>query len=208
MSATPRTITTSPATGEPTTTRRAKLYGLMAEFDSPAAIFEAAKKVRAAGYRFWDCCTPFPVHGLDRVMGIKMTILPILVFGAGATGCLLGLFLQWYTNATAYELWFIVWVTGYDFMISGKPYWSLPANIPVIFELTVLLSAIGAVVLMLLLNGLPRLYHPLFRSKRFLRATDDRFFVVIEARDPKFYREKTERFLESLNPLSVEAVED
>ena len=187
---------------------RPRLYGLLAEFDSPAAIYEAAKRVRAAGYRFWDCCTPFPVHGLDRVMGVKMTILPLLVFGAGATGCFLGVVLQWYTNAIDLPAWFIVPVRGYAFLISGKPFWSLPANIPVIFELTVLLSAGAAVVLMLLLNGLPRLYHPLFKSKRFLRVTDDRFFVVIEARDPKFYREKTERFLESLAPLAIEAVED
>jgi hypothetical protein len=187
---------------------RPKLYGLLAEFDSPHAIYEAAKKVRAAGYRFWDCCTPFPVHGLDKAMGVKPTILPLLVFGAGATGCIVGLLLQWYTNATNLDMWFIVPVTGYAFLISGKPFWSLPANIPVIFELTVLLSAVGCVTLMLLLNGLPRLYHPLFKSKRFLRSTDDRFFVVIEARDPKFYREKTQRFLESLSPLSVEAVED
>lgn len=187
---------------------RTKLYGLMAEFDSPHAIYEAAKKVRAAGYRFWDCCTPFPVHGLDRAMGVKPTILPMLVFGGGATGCILGLLLQWYTNATDLPAWFIVPVQGYAFLISGKPYWSLPANIPVIFELTVLLSALTTVSMMFLLNGLPRLYHPLFKSKRFLRATDDRFFVVIEARDPKFYREKTERFLESLSPLSIEAVED
>jgi hypothetical protein len=193
---------------EPKAAPRPRLYGLLAEFDSPRSIYEAAKRVRAAGYRFWDCCTPFPVHGLDRVMGVKMTILPMLVFGAGATGCILGLVLQWYTNATDLPAWFIVPVRGYAFMISGKPFWSLPANIPVIFELTVLLSAVAAVTLMLLLNGLPRLYHPLFKSKRFLRATDDRFFVVIEARDPKFYREKTERFLESLSPISVEAVED
>jgi hypothetical protein len=124
--------------------------------------------------------------------------------GAGATGCILGLVLQWYTNAVDLPAWFIVPVRGYAFMISGKPFWSLPANIPVIFELTVLLSAITAVFGMLILNGLPRL----FKSKRFLRATDDRFFVVIEARDPKFYREKTERFLESLSPIAVEAVED
>jgi hypothetical protein len=193
---------------EPKATPRPRLYGLLAEFDSPRAIYEAAKRVRAAGYRFWDCCTPFPVHGLDRVMGVKMTILPLLVFGAGATGCILGLLLQWFTNATDLPAWFIVPVRGYAFMISGKPFWSLPANIPVIFELTVLLSAVATVTLMLLLNGLPRLYHPLFKSKRFLRATDDRFFVVIEARDPKFYREKTERFLESLDPISIEAVED
>ncbi len=189
-------------------TVRPKLYGLLAEFDSPSAIYEAAKRVRAAGYRFWDCCTPFPVHGLDRAMGVKMTILPVLVFFGGLTGCILGLVLQWYTNAVDLPAWFIVPVRGYAFMISGKPYWSLPANIPVIFELTVLFSAITTVVLMLVLNGLPRLYHPLFNSRRFLRATDDRFFVVIEARDPKFYREKTERFLQSLSPIAVEAVED
>lgn len=184
-----------------------KVWGLMAEFDKPAAIYAAAKRVRDEGYRWWDCHTPFPVHGLDKAMGVKPTILPILVFFGGLTGTILGLALQWYTNAASFDVWALVWVRGYDFVISGKPMESVPAWIPVIFELTVLLSALGAVGWMLLLNGLPRLYHPTLKSKRFARATDDRFFVVIEARDPKFSRARTEAFLESLGPLSIEALE-
>jgi hypothetical protein len=184
-----------------------KLWGLMAEFDSPAAIYAAAKRVRDEGYRWWDCHVPFPVHGLDKAMGIKPTILPILVFFGGLTGTIAGLVLQWYTNAASFDMWAVVWVRGYDYIISGKPMDSVPAWIPVIFELTVLLSALGCVGWMLLLNGLPRLYHPTLKSERFARATDDRFFVVIEARDPKFARARTESFLESLDPLSIEALE-
>jgi hypothetical protein len=180
----------------------------MAEFDSPAAIYHAAEKVRDAGFKWWDCHTPFPVHGLDKAMGVRPTILPVLVFFAGATGAVLGLVLQAFTNATGFDVWALVWVRGYEFYISGKPLNSLPAWIPVIFELTVLLSALGCVGFLLLLCGLPRLYHPLFKSKRFARATDDRFFLVIEARDPKFFRDETESLLQSLDPLSIEALED
>ena len=184
-----------------------RLYGLMAEFDTPAAIYQAAGKVRAAGYRWWDCHVPFPVHGLDKVMGIKPTILPILVFFGGLTGTTLGAILQWFTNATSFEIWALVWVRGYDFMISGKPFASVPAWIPVMFELTILLASLSAFGLSMLLNGLPRLYHPVFKSDRFHRATDDRFFLVIEARDPKFSRTRTEQLLHSLDPLSIEALE-
>ena len=188
-----------------------RLYGLMAEYDSAAAILHAAEKVRDAGFRWWDCHTPFPVHGLDKAMGIKPTILPVLVFFGGLTGTLLGAFLQWFTNGTALQIWSGIPglnVQGYDFLISGKPLSSFPTWIPVIFELTVLLSALGAVGWMLLLNGLPRLYHPVFKSARFARATDDRFFLVIESRDPKFVRSKAESFLGALEPLSIEALED
>jgi hypothetical protein len=184
-----------------------KLYGLMAEFETPAAIYHAAEKVRDAGYRWWDCHTPFPVHGLDKAMGIKPTILPLLVFGGGMTGTLLALALQIFTNATSFDFWALVPVRGYDFYISGKPFISGPAFIPVAFELTILLSALTTVGLVLLLNGLPRLYHPCFKSKRFARATDDRFFLVIEAGDPKFSPNKTEELLRSLHPTSIEALE-
>ena len=188
--------------------RQGRLYGLLAEFDSPAAIMHAAERTRDAGYKFWDTCTPFPVHGLDKAMGIKPTILPVLVFMCGLTGTITGILLQWFTNGTSFDFWALVPVRGYDFLISGKPFSSVPAWIPVIFELTVLLSGVGCVILMLLLNGLPQLYHPLFKSKRFARVTNDRFFLVIEARDPGFFRDKTQAFLESLEPLSIEQVED
>ncbi len=184
-----------------------KLYGLMAEFETPGAIIAAAHQVREAGFKWWDCHTPFAVHGLDKAMGIRPTILPILVFGAGLTGLLLGMLLQWYTNATNLEAWIGFPVTGYGFLISGKPLSSVPAWIPIMFELTVLLSAVACFIFVLALNGLPRFYHSCFKSERFLRASDDRFFVVIEARDPLFYRKKTEAFLSSLEPTAVEVLE-
>ena len=183
------------------------LYGLLAEFETPAAIYAAAERVRDAGYRWWDCHTPFPVHGLDRAMGIRPTILPWLVFGAGATGTMIGFILQWFTNATSFDLWAFVWVRGYEFLVSGKPLLSGPVYPIVMFELTILLAAVGCVVMMFGLNKLPMLYHPCFKSERFRRASDDRFFIVIEARDPKFYRNKTEEFLDSLGATAVEELE-
>lgn len=198
--------TSSPQTGAHQGTRH--LHGLLAEFSNPAELVHAAAKVRDAGYRYWDCHTPFPVHGLDQAMGVKRTILPVLVFCGGATGCLAGFLLQAFTNASSLSIWAGVWVTGYPFLISGKPLLSLPAFIPVIFELTILFSVLSTVGFLLLLNGLPWLYHPLFTSDRFRRATDDRFFISIEARDPRFYRTKTEQLLRSLGASAVEAVED
>ena len=183
------------------------LYGLLAEFETPAAIYSAAERVRDAGYRWWDCHTPFPVHGLDRAMGIRPTILPWLVFGAGATGTTIGFILQWFTNATSFDMWAFVWVRGYEFLVSGKPLLSGPVYPIVMFELTILLAAVGCVIMMFGLNKLPMLYHPCFKSDRFRRASDDRFFIVIEARDPKFYRNKTEEFLDSLGATAVEELE-
>lgn len=200
-------VATETRTGDAVADRR-KLYGLIAEFETPAQVVRAAEQVRDAGYRWWDCCTPFPVHGLDQAMGIRPTILPVLVFFAGLTGTMAAFVLQTFTNATDWSVWAMVWVTGYPFLISGKPLMSLPAFIPVMFELTILFSALSTVSLMFGFNGLPRLHHPLFRSRRFRRATDDRFFVVIEARDPRFFQSRTREFLESLEPISVEAVED
>jgi hypothetical protein len=187
---------------------RGPLYGLIAEFDSPGALLKAAEKVRAAGYRWWDCCTPFPVHGLDAAMGIRRTILPVAVFFAGVGGLLAALVLQIFTNSSDWSIWALVWVTGYPFLISGKPLFSIPAFVPVMFELTVLFSALTTFGLMFLFNGLPRLSHPLLANERFRRVTNDRFFVVIEARDPRFRRGETEAFLNSLGPVAVEAVEE
>ena len=187
---------------------RRKFFGFLAEFDTPADIMHAAEKVRDAGYTHWDCHTPFPVHGLDRAMGIKATILPILVFFGGLTGFLSGFILQWFTNASSFDIWAGVSVHGYEFPISGKPDISGPAWIPVMFELTILLSALTCVGGMFVLNKLPQFYHPVFKSERFGRATDDRFFLVIESRDPKFYRDKTEEFVQSLHPSAIEELED
>ncbi len=178
------------AAGQPT------LYALVAEFEKIDEFLEAVRRVRDSGFTKWDTHTPFVVHGLDAAMGIKPTMLPFLVFGGGLTGCAVGIGLQWFTN-----------VFDYPYLISGKPIFSLPANIPVAFELTILLSAITALVGMLALNGLPQLHHPLHSSRLMKRATDDRFLISVEAADPKFDADASRELLESLGALSIEEVE-
>lgn len=173
------------------------LYGIFVEFEDVNDLRSAAEKVRDAGYTKWDCHSPFPIHGMDGAMGIKPTILPWLVLGAGITGAIVATVMQWWMNAVDYPT-----------IISGKPFFSLPANIPVIFELTILFSALTTVGGLFLLNGLPLHYHPLFSSERFARATDDRFFLVIEACDPKFNLDQTRQLLESFGGAAVETVED
>ena len=200
--------TPTPTVDPAKTAETPKLHGLIAEFETPGEVLKAAAKVREAGYRWWDCCTPFPVHGLDGAMGIKPTILPVMVFFAGLTGLIAAFILQAFTNSTGMSIWAMVWVTGYPYLISGKPLLSTPAFIPVMFELTILFSALSTVGLMFAFNGLPQLYHPLFRSKRFRRASDDRFFVVIEAKDPRYFKSRTSEFLKSLDPVAVEEVKD
>jgi len=181
------------------------LYGLLAEFDEPAGLVQAAAAVRQKGYTRWDAHSPFPVHGLDEAMDARRTRLPLIALGAGLCGLIGGLKLAWYTNAT--DMAFMPsFLRGYPFLISGKPVFSLPANIPVVFETTVLLAALGTVLGMLGLNRLPRLHHPLFASARFARASVDRFFIVIEADDPRFDRRWTAEFLRSLGAAAVEEV--
>lgn len=176
---------------------KVELVGLLAEYESVDEILKAARAVRRAGFTRWDVHSPFPIHGIDYAMGIKSTILPWLVLGGGLTGLTTAIWLQWYCNAFDYQ-----------FLISGKPVWSFPANVPVMFELTVLFSALTAVFGMLGLNHLPQLYNPLFKSARFKRVTSDRFFVVIDASDKKFNEEETTRLLTEAGAVSVERVED
>jgi len=182
-------ISNASSAGEP------EIHGLLAEFEDVNTLCHAADKVREAGYRNWDCHTPFPVHGLDDHMGIRFTKLPWIVLVMGLVGLGSAILLQWWTNAVDYP---------YD--ISGKPAWSIPANVPVIFELTVLFSAFTAFFAMWIMNGLPKWYHPLHRSKRFARATDDRFFVAIEAKDGLYDGEQTAAFLAGLGASHVETV--
>jgi hypothetical protein len=174
----------------------AELYGFLVEFDNVDQLLAGAEKVRDAGYTRWDAHTPFVVHGLDAAMGVRATKLPYVVFLCGLAGTAGGILLQWFTNAF-----------DYPFAISGKPMFSLPANIPVAFETTILCAAIGALVGMLAFNGLPQLYHPLHTSRNFKRATNDRFFISVEAADPLFDCDDTRGLLESVAGSRVEEVE-
>ena len=172
------------------------IYGLMAEFDSPTAIVAATRQAWEAGYRKMDAYTPFPIEELSEAIGFRHSALPLVVLIGGIVGCLGGYALQYWVSAIAYPV-----------NIGGRPLHSWPAFIPVTFETTVLAAALSAVLGMLALNGLPMPYHPVFNVKSFAFATRDRFFLCIEATDPRFDREGTRRFLESLGPREVCDVE-
>ncbi|MGE0710869.1 MAG: DUF3341 domain-containing protein [Planctomycetota bacterium] len=184
--------------------------GFLIEFEDEEHLKSACAKVRDAGYSAWDAHTPYPVHGLDEAMGVRPTILPWVVFFGGLTGCLAGLFLQLYTNGI--ELPFSLQgnlldpflPSGYPYVTSGKPVFSVQANIPVVFELTILLSAFGAFFGMWGLNKLPRFHHPVFYSERFKRSSQDRYFISIEAGDPLFDRERTLELAQRLGGSHLE----
>ena len=185
------------------------VVGLCAQYDDVTSVTEAAKVVRDAGYKHWDVYSPFPIHGIDSAMGIRPTILPWLVLVGGLTGCCTGIFMQaWMNGFQIRPPWPFDWVNleGYPFMTSGKPFWSVPANIPVIFECTVLFSVLTTVFGMLLMNRLPTLYHPLFKLEMFRRATSDRFFIALDAGDPRYSGAKA--LLESTHPTAIEEIED
>ncbi|MGF1633560.1 MAG: DUF3341 domain-containing protein [Phycisphaerae bacterium] len=182
------------------------LVGVMAEYADVDSLMRAAKQVKAAGYTRWDVHSPFPIHGIDDVIGIKPTKLPWMVLGGGLFGMAAGTFLTIYTQSTSFE--FMGLLAGYEYLISGKPLVSFPAFVPIIFETTVLGAALTAVFGMLGLNRLPMLYHPLLKSARFRRATDDRFFIVIDATDPSFDETKTAEMLGGTRTEGVERVED
>jgi mono/diheme cytochrome c family protein len=172
-----------------------QVHGLLAEYKTPQELLDAARRVRDAGYSRWDTFSPFPVHGIDPAMGIKRTVLPWIVLCAGLTGGSLALFFQWWTSSVDYK-----WI------VSGKPFWSVPANIPITFEVTVLFSALTCFFSMMILNKLPTFSHPLDRYRRFARSTNDRFFVLIQASDPKFDARQTAQLLDSTHPLGVETI--
>jgi Protein of unknown function (DUF3341) len=167
---------------------------LLAEFDSPGDCLHAAEKLRDAGY---DTHTPFPVHGMDAAMGLEDSKLGLIVFPVGITGTTLGFLMMWWMNGVDYPI-----------VIGGKPPYSLPSMIPIMFELTVLLSAFAAVLGMFHLNRLPRHHHPVFNSERFAAFSNDKFFVSVEATDPKFSTEKTKKLLEDLKPTHLEELYD
>ena len=172
-------------------------YGLIAEFDDPTSLVAAAASARHAGYRCMDAYSPFPIEELHEALGSHHTRLPLVVLVGGLVGCLGGYALQYWAAAIAYPL-----------NVAGKPLHSWPAFIPVTFECTILGAALSAVLGMLALNGLPMPYHPVFNLPRFALASRNRFFLCIEAKDPRFDLEETRRFLETLNPREVSTVAD
>lgn len=170
-------------------------FGLLAEFTTVDDLLDACEKVRDAGFVRFDAHSPIPVHGIDEAMGIRMSPIPWLVLGAALAGIAAGLLLQWWTNAVDYR-----------FLISNKPWFALPPAFPITFETGVLFSAVTAVGALAVLCGWPAWFHPLFTSARFRRMTTDRYFISIEAADPRYDRDKTRAFLESVGATSVEEV--
>ena len=172
-------------------------YAIMAEFETPADILHAAEKVHESGYHHWDVFTPFPVHGMDRAMGLKNSKVGWFSFIGGCTGYATGMLMIWYMNAYDYRI-----------VIGGKPMFSPFSAFPPSYELTILFGSFGALLGMLFLNRLPHLYHPLLKNRRFALATHDRFFLVIESSDPKYSESQTRGLLEGLGGRHIEMVEE
>jgi len=172
-------------------------HGLLAEFDTAAAILRAAEKVREAGYRRWDVFTPFPIHGMDHAMGLKNSRVGWFTFIGGVTGYFTGNLMIWFMNAFDYAI-----------PVGGKPMFSPIFAFPPSYELTILFGAFGSLFGMLFLNRLPRLHHPLLKNRRFKQVSHDKFFVVIESSDPKYSEPEARRLLESAGAKHLELVEE
>ena len=173
--------------------RSAEPLAVLAEYPDPAALLTAAAKLRRAGYERFDCHSPFPIHGMDEAMGLKRSPLGWIVGLMALAGAALGFALQWWTNAIDYPL-----------VISGKPFFSYQANVPVGFGLAVLFGALSAFFGMLALNRLPQLHHTLFFSKRLEKCSDCGFFISVSAFDPSFDAERVGRFLSEIGAIDVE----
>ncbi|HXM27657.1 MAG TPA: DUF3341 domain-containing protein [Chthoniobacterales bacterium] len=173
---------------------RRKILGVIAEFPSATALYQAAEQVRDKGYRFWDVHSPFPIHGMNKAMGLGKSPLGYIIFCGGLTGFL-----------TAASLEFIPSSFLYPLVVHGKPvnFFTVPAFFPIMFELTVLFSAFTAFFGVFVMNRLPRLHHPIFDYEQFRRVTDDAFFLIIEASDPRFSETVTREFLEEIGGKDV-----
>jgi len=172
-----------------------RAYGLIAEFDDPDELLHAAESAYKAGYRSMDAYSPFPIHGLAESMGVRSTLVAPITLMGGFAGAGAGFFMQYYAS-----------VIHYPWDIGGKPDFSWPAFMPIIFELSILFGAFAALGSMLALNGLPMPYHPIFSAKRFERASSDGFFLCIESTDAQYDTSATKEFLESLKPVEVSEV--
>ena len=171
------------------------LHGLGAEFPSAAALLHAAEKIHALGFRRWDVYSPFPIHGMDHAMGFKRSRVSLFSLLGGITGLSTAFALIYYTSAINYPL-----------IVQGKPYFALEPSLPIFFELTILLTAFGTVLGLLLLTLLPRLYHPVFNWDRFKKATDDGFFLVLESADPRFQPDASRQLLTEMGGTHISEI--
>ena len=176
-----------------------RVYGIAAEYPSAAALYEAAKQVRDAGYKRWDVYSPFPIHGMDDAMGLGKSWLSAVVLVGGTSGLLFACLLEFGTSSYLYPL-----------IVHGKPYnfWTVPAFFPIMFELTILCSAFTAFSSMLTMNLLPRWNHPMFNWDRFKRVTNDGFFLALEARDPRFNENDAAQLLEKTGGQHITVVHE
>lgn len=170
--------------------------GILAEFSTPKLLYDACKILHKEGFKNWDAYSPFPIHGLDKVMGLKASKIPWVVLILALTGAAGGMLLEWWTSAIDYPL-----------IIAGKPLFSWPAFVPVMFELGVLGGALGCLLGILGFCQLPKYNHPVFDSKRFEKVTDNKFFIMIERQDSKFNIDKTTAFLQKLGASNIEVLE-
>lgn len=180
-----------------TETEQETLHGLLAEFDDPESLLAATKKAYGEGYRKMDAYSPFPVHGLNDALGFRWNMVPAITLVGGLTGAGLGFFMQAFSMGHHYV-----------YNIGGRPPVSWPMFIPITFECGILCAAFSALIAMIVLNGLPQPYHPLFGNERYVeRAFRDGFFLCLEAKDPRFDEGETKTFLEGLGAKTVTVVE-
>ncbi len=172
-------------------------YGLMASFDTPGEVMHAAEKVRDEGFKHWDVITPFPVHGMNEAMGISRSRVPVFTLLGGAAGFFGGMLMIWYMNAYDYPI-----------VVGGKPMFSPMYAFPVSYELTILLAAFGAIIGMFILNRLPMHYHPAMKHDAVDRASNDRFYIIIESSDPRFDEKTTTALMEKIGGSDVTRIED
>ena len=174
-----------------------KTYGLVAAFDTTPDFYHACEQVRDAGFSQWDAITSFPIHGLDAAMGVRRSNVPRFSLAGGITGFCTGMSLIWWTGASEYPL-----------IVGGKPYFSPMFAFPISYELTILFTAFATIIGMFILNKLPMHYHPVMKAPQFVRASDDRFYIVIEANDPKFNPVQTRALLQQIGGKDIAELEE
>lgn len=174
----------------------AQPYGVIATFETPVAVYHAAEQVRDAGYKNWDVIAPCPIHGLDKAMGLKRSIVPRISLAGGITGFCTGMSLIWFADKFDYPL-----------IVGGKPLFSPLFAFPVSYELTILFTAFATIIGMFIVNGLPMHYHPVLKYPKIARGMDDLFFIVIETRDPRFNAANTKALLQQAGGTEIKDLE-